>query len=139
MSKRLWLLVSVLLLLSLALVACNEENGLQEDAFDEPNTPDEEIHTLENTIDEQATPDDVTNKTEHATYQQITPAEAKALMDREQDYIILDVRTPEEFVEGHIAGAILIPDYEIGQAQHHRQVHSRPCRDWHRAPSRTSH
>jgi len=48
------------------------------------------------------------------TYKQITPAEAKALMDSEEGYRILDVRTPEEFAAGHIAGAILIPDYEIG-------------------------
>ena len=48
-------------------------------------------------------------------YEQITPDEAKALMDSEEGYIILDVRTPEEFAERHIAGAILIPDYEIGE------------------------
>jgi len=54
------------------------------------------------------------NSRENTTYEQITPAEAKALMDSEQDYIILDVRTPEEFAEGHIKGAILIPDYEVG-------------------------
>ena len=48
-------------------------------------------------------------------YEQITPAEAKALMDSEDGYVILDVRTPEEFAAGHIAGAILIPDYEIGE------------------------
>ena len=49
------------------------------------------------------------------TYEQITLVEAKALMDSEQEYMILDVRTPEEFAEGHIEGAILIPDYEIGE------------------------
>ena len=48
-----------------------------------------------------------------SSYEQITPAEAKALMDSEKDYIILDVRTEEEFASGHIEGAILIPDYEI--------------------------
>ena len=48
-------------------------------------------------------------------YEQITPDEAKALMDSEDGYIILDVRTPEELAAGHIAGAILIPDYEIGE------------------------
>ena len=52
---------------------------------------------------------------EEATYEQITSAEAKTLMDSETDYIILDVRTDEEFASGHIEGAILIPDYEIGE------------------------
>ena len=52
---------------------------------------------------------------ENMTYEQITPAEAKVLMDSEDGYIILDVRTPEEFAERHIAGAILLPDYEIGE------------------------
>lgn len=53
--------------------------------------------------------------TESITYEQITASEAKALMDSETDYIILDVRTEEEFNESHIEGAILIPDYEIGE------------------------
>ncbi len=48
-------------------------------------------------------------------YEQITPDEAKALMDSEDGYIILDVRTPEEFADRHIEGAILITDYEIGE------------------------
>ena len=46
-------------------------------------------------------------------YMQITAKEAKNIMDNETDYIILDVRTEEEFSKGHIDGAILIPDYEI--------------------------
>ena len=51
----------------------------------------------------------------NSPYEQITPAEAKAIIDSEEGFIILDVRTPEEFAAGHIAGAILIPDYEIGE------------------------
>ncbi|MBQ1994836.1 MAG: rhodanese-like domain-containing protein [Clostridia bacterium] len=52
------------------------------------------------------------NKMEN-TYEQITPAEAKEIMDSQDSYVILDVRTQEEFDEAHIDGAILIPDYEI--------------------------
>ena len=48
-----------------------------------------------------------------ASYEQISGAEAKALMDRESGYIILDARTQEEYDLGHIPGAILIPEYEI--------------------------
>ena len=47
------------------------------------------------------------------TYEQITPQEAKTIMDTESDYIIIDARTDEEFAEGHIENAILIPEYEI--------------------------
>ena len=47
------------------------------------------------------------------SYEQITPQEAKTIMDTESDYIIIDARTTEEFAEGHIENAILIPEYEI--------------------------
>ncbi len=53
--------------------------------------------------------------TDMNTYEQITPQEAKRLMDSEKDYVTLDVRTQEEYDESHIEGAILIPDYEIGE------------------------
>ena len=48
-----------------------------------------------------------------AIYMNITAKEAKELMDTETGYIILDVRTREEYDQGHIPGAILIPDTEI--------------------------
>ena len=48
-----------------------------------------------------------------ATYDQISGAEAKALMDSESGYILIDARTQEEYDQGHIPGAILIPEYEI--------------------------
>ena len=48
-----------------------------------------------------------------ATYAQISGAEAKALMDSESGYIIIDARTQEEYDQGHIPEAILIPEYEI--------------------------
>ena len=48
-------------------------------------------------------------------YKNITADEAKEIMDSESGYVILDVRTEEEYAEGHIPGAILIPDYEIIQ------------------------
>ena len=47
-------------------------------------------------------------------YEQISGDEAKRIMDSEKGYIIIDARTDEEFNEGHIEGAILIPEYEIG-------------------------
>ena len=48
-----------------------------------------------------------------AVYMNITAEQAKEIMDSEEGYIILDVRTQEEYDEGHIPGAILIPYDEI--------------------------
>ena len=48
-----------------------------------------------------------------ASYDQISGAEAKVLMDSESGYIIIDARTQEEYDQGHIPEAILIPEYEI--------------------------
>ena len=47
------------------------------------------------------------------SYEQITPSEAKKIMDTETDFYLIDARTEEEFAEGHIEGAILIPEYEV--------------------------
>ena len=48
-------------------------------------------------------------------YDEDSGAEAKSLMDSESGYIIIDARTQSEFDEGHIPGAILIPEYEIAE------------------------
>ena len=48
-----------------------------------------------------------------AVYVNITAEEAKQIMDSEEGYIILDTRTREEFEEGHIPGAVLIPHDQI--------------------------
>ena len=48
------------------------------------------------------------------TYTQITMSEAVEMMESESDYIILDVRRPDEFATGHIPNAINIPNESIG-------------------------
>ena len=50
-----------------------------------------------------------------AVYVNITAEEAKQIMDSEEGYIILDVRTQEEYVQGHIPGAIVISHEEIAE------------------------
>ena len=48
------------------------------------------------------------------SYRQIGMDEAVAMMEQEYGYIILDVRTPEEFAEKHIPNAINVPNETIG-------------------------
>ena len=57
----------------------------------------------------------VSEKGEKAMYEQITQEEAKKIMDSGEEYILLDVREQDEFDEGHISGAILIPYTEIDE------------------------
>ena len=55
----------------------------------------------------------IAEKGEKTMYQQITPEEAKKIMDSGEEHIILDTREQDEFDEGHIPNAILIPYTEI--------------------------
>ena len=50
-----------------------------------------------------------------AVYVNITSEEAKRIIDSEEGYIILDVREQDEYDEGHIPGAILIPYTQIAE------------------------
>ena len=47
-------------------------------------------------------------------YEQISQDEARLLMAEAENRIILDVRTQEEYAEGHIPGAICVPNETIG-------------------------
>ena len=48
------------------------------------------------------------------TYRQITQEEAKEMMKKNDGHVIVDVRRADEYAAGHIPGAILIPNEEIG-------------------------
>lgn len=57
----------------------------------------------------------VTNFTpKNAGYRQVTTAEAVNIMQTKENYVILDVRTAQEFASGHIPGAVLLPNETIG-------------------------
>ncbi len=51
------------------------------------------------------------------SYRQISMDEAVKIMRDEKNYIILDVRRLDEYAEGHIPGAINVPNEEIGTAE----------------------
>lgn len=50
-----------------------------------------------------------------AGYTQVSSEKAAQLMEDYDDEIVLDVRTPEEYAEAHIPGAINVPNEEIGE------------------------
>ena len=56
---------------------------------------------------EQSAPENQTRQ-----YTQISQEEAAKMMDEETGYLILDVRRLDEFAEGHIPGAINVPNEE---------------------------
>ena len=47
-------------------------------------------------------------------YQRIDQETAKEMMDQDDGHVIVDVRTKEEYDEGHIPGAVCIPNESIG-------------------------
>lgn len=48
-----------------------------------------------------------------ASYKQISQEEAMQMMQENTDYLIVDVRRPDEFAEGHIKDAINVPNEDI--------------------------
>ena len=50
---------------------------------------------------------------QQAVYRKLSAADAYKMMSELTDYVLLDVRTEEEYRERRISGAILIPNYEI--------------------------
>ena len=55
--------------------------------------------------------------TSKPSYRQITADEAAQLMQEETGFVLLDVRTQEEYASGHIPGAICIPNETIGSEE----------------------
>ena len=58
-----------------------------------------------------------TSNSQTNTYRSITMDEAATMMAQETDYIILDVRRPDEFAAGHIPNAINVANETIGTAE----------------------
>ena len=58
-----------------------------------------------------------TDNNQTNTYRSITMDEAVTMIAQETDYIILDVRRPDEFAAGHIPNAINVPNESIGTAE----------------------
>lgn len=51
------------------------------------------------------------------SYTHISQDEAKEMMARDDGHVIVDVRRQDEYSEGHIPGAILVPNESIGTEQ----------------------
>ncbi|MGN0306743.1 MAG: rhodanese-like domain-containing protein [Lachnospiraceae bacterium] len=56
-------------------------------------------------------------KQETITYNRINMEELAEELEKETDFLLLDVRTEEEFIQGHIPGAVCLPvaDIEAGE------------------------
>ena len=50
-------------------------------------------------------------------YKHISQEEAKEMMEKDDNHIIVDVRRQDEFDEGHIPEAVCIPNESIGTEQ----------------------
>ena len=58
--------------------------------------------------------DSMKDVVEQLDFQQVSMQEGLELMESDSGYILLDVRRIDEFEEGHIPGAINIPNESIG-------------------------
>ena len=93
MLKRI-ITISIAVVFTLMLVACSGD-------FDDTTEKDTDTN-------------ETMNKEQTITYRQISMDEAVIMMQNESNYIILDVRRPDEFAAGHIPNAVNVPNESIG-------------------------
>lgn len=94
MRKKVIFVLARIVILALLIGACGKD------------APTQEIETIEDS-----------NGGTDMSYKQITMEEAKAIFKTPGDYLIVDVRRPDEFASGHIPGAINVVNEEIGSEQ----------------------
>lgn len=90
MKKLVWILLAMLLL-----AGCAQQHPVPDKTVGDGSVVDESV-------------DDETAG-EESVYMNISAQEAKKLMDTQEGYVILDTREQEEYDQGHIPGAILLP------------------------------
>ncbi len=101
MKKRI-IIIAAAVLLAVLLVACGDKSGNNTEK--DTGAPSTEVN------------EDMNNEQTN-TYRRISMDEAVAMMAQETDYIILDVRRPDEFAAGHIPNAINVANETIGTAE----------------------
>lgn len=102
MKKSIYI-ICLILMTTMTLVGCGgKEQPIQNtlDKVEQSNHPQIEV--------EKETESPVIN-TPVASYVTISAEEAKSVMDSDAEFIILDVRSKDEYDEGHIENAILLP------------------------------
>ena len=102
MKKQIAIIAASVLLVTL-LSACSEH---------EEKISEKDTGALVTDVNENMMNNEQTN-----AYRQISVDEAITMMAQETDYIILDVRRPDEFAEGHIPNAINVPNETIGTTE----------------------
>ena len=51
-----------------------------------------------------------------ANFESLTPKQAYEMIQNDPDVVVLDVRTPQEYAEGHLQGSTLVPVQTIDRA-----------------------
>ena len=103
MKRQLYIIVTAFVFLMLLF-------GCAATAPDVPELPEDPIGASNATP---GTPN-AAPETEKPEYKKITPQEAMEMIS--DDIIILDVRTQEEYNEGHVRNAVLLPHNEIAES-----------------------
>ena len=107
MHRTIWILLAVVAAFALGTVAASARKC---SAY---NLTASSAATATATVMPSATPETETS-VPVAEYHKITAQEAKERMDSGDPVIIVDVRTQSEYDGGHIPGATLVPNEEIG-------------------------
>lgn len=102
--KKIYISLLVLILIfilsaSMTFRGCSQESPVNEGEIQVNDESSEEVESSEIPEVSKAIP--------------ITPQEVYEIIIEQKDYLIIDVRNPDEYAEGHLEGAVLIPVFEL--------------------------
>lgn len=99
--KKNFLLISMVLLLAMGILGCS-------------NNQDDDVDMTDTAANTEATTDTVaTESSTPAVVNTIDAEKAMEMMASGNPYTLVDVRTQEEFDDGHIEGALLLPNDQL--------------------------
>ena len=110
MTRKLFLLTTVLFLL-ISLIILPLSSGCKSNTLtsEKASSVAEEVFTVEETTEEAQVEENIAI----AEIKPISPEEVYEIIKNDEDYLIVDVRTKEEYDSGHIEGALLLPVQEL--------------------------
>ncbi|MBF4693517.1 rhodanese-like domain-containing protein [Fusibacter ferrireducens] len=134
-TKKITAIITVFLIVVLVFSGCTDSARTSEDTSEQIEALNE---SKSNSESESLSESESDTESGEVIYERIAPEDAKQMLD-EGTVFLVDVRTKEEYAEGHIAGSVNIPvDVIESEISNHVSDETQPIMVYCRSGSRSA-